>query len=91
MNSQVKLKYIPTDKRIVSIIKNRSKLGLLTDSLELINILREDIYLSRYSVYYHLKKLTDKKIIYFHILNKKIACNKPTKYYFCITKKNKNG
>ena len=71
MNSQVKLKYIPTDKRIVSIIKNRSKLGLLTDSLELINILREDIYLSRYSVYYHLKKLTDKKIIDFHILNKK--------------------
>lgn len=90
MNSQFKLKYIPTEKRIYSIIKNRSKLNLYSDASEIINILREDIFLSRYSVYFHLNKLIKKDLIFFKIINKKSACNKPTKYYFCKNKtKNK--
>jgi hypothetical protein len=89
MNSQGKLKYISTEKRIYSIIKNRSKLNLLSTASDIIDILREDIFLSRYSVYFHLNKLNKKELIYFKIIPKKNACNKPTKYYFCKNKKNK--
>ena len=67
INSQVKLKYIPTEKRILSIIKNRSKLNLLSTASDIIDILREDIFLSRFSVYYHLKKLSENKLIQFKI------------------------
>ena len=87
INSQLKLKYIPTEKRILSIIKNRSKLNLLSTASEVHAILKEDIFLTRFSVYYHLKKLNENNLIQFKIIPQKKACNKPTKYYFC---KNKN-
>lgn len=86
-NSQLKLKYIPTEKRILSIIKNRSKLNLLSTASEIHAILKEDIFLSRFSVYYHLKKLKENNLIQYKIIAQKNACNKPTKYYFCKNKK----
>ena len=86
-NSQNKIKYIPLRKRIQGILRNRSKLNLWTSSSELLEIIKEDIFISRYSVFYYLNEMTEKKEIKYKIIPKKSACNKPTKYYFCINKK----
>jgi hypothetical protein len=85
-NSQDKIKYIPLRKRIQGIIRNRSKLNLWTSSSELFEIISEDIFISKYSVFYYLNEMTEKKEIKYKIIPKKSACNKPTKYYFCKNK-----
>ena len=81
-NSQIKLKYIPTEKRILSIIKNRSKLNLLSTASEVHAILKEDIYLSRYSVYFHLNKLSEINLIQFKIIPKKKRLQQTDKILF---------
>lgn len=74
--------WLPMRLRVLNLIKNRSKLGLKTSSLDLYHIINEDIKISRYTVYYHLNSLEEDREIFSEVIRKKEAYEKPTKYYF---------
>ena len=83
--------WLPMRLRILNLIKNRSKLGLKTDSLTLYEIINEDTPISRYTVYYHLNSLENDLEIISEIVRKKEAYLKPTKFYFInFVKNNEN-